>query len=61
MEPEKCCKKCLYFVPYVYEFDDIHMDSDYGECRRFPPKPVPTEECGFPVVEDTKWCGEFRI
>lgn len=57
--PEKCCQKCIYFRPYVYEFDDNQMVSDYGECRRFPPKLVMSDERGFPVVEVESWCGEF--
>ena len=59
----KCCKNCRNFCPYIYEFDtnepDNRLVSDYGECRRFPPKPVPSEESGFPVVHEDCWCGEF--
>ncbi len=58
----KKCKNCRHFCAYVYEYDDNgtdHMISDFGECRRFPPKIVPAEDSGFPVVEDTSWCGEF--
>lgn len=60
---EKRCKNCKYFCPYVYEFDNDDssdlMLSDFGECRRFPPKLVPSEDSGFPVVEENAWCGEF--
>jgi hypothetical protein len=59
----KSCKNCRHFCPYVYEFDtdtpSEQLVSDYGECRRFPPKLVPAEDNGFPVVEETSWCGEF--
>lgn len=62
---KKCCKNCKHFCPIVYEYDDNESsyidETDYGECRRFPPKPVPAEESGFPVVEHTTWCGEFDI
>lgn len=57
---KECCKQCRFFVPYIYEFDSHNIPSDFGECRRFPPERVPAEEVGFPVVEDTSWCGEFR-
>jgi len=64
-KPERRCKNCRHFCPYVYEYDDdVDSDlmlSDYGECRRFPPKAVPSEESGFPIVEETMWCGEFDI
>ena len=48
-------------MPYIYEFDDTSIPTDYGECRRYPPKCVQDEEIGFPVVQDNKWCGEFSI
>ena len=59
----KHCKNCRHYCAYVYEFDHIEnsdsLVSDYGECRRFPPKLVAAEESGFPVVEENLWCGEF--
>lgn len=62
---EKACKNCRHYCAYVYEFDasapEDMLVSDYGECRRFPPKSVPPEETGFPVVEESSWCGEFDI
>ena len=62
---EKHCKNCRHFCAYIYEYDTDEpydqLASDYGECRRFPPKLVPAEESGFPVVEETMWCGEFDI
>lgn len=61
----KNCKSCRFFCPYVYEYEEDEprdwIPSDYGECRRFPPKIVPDEESGFPVVNETSWCGEFDI
>ena len=64
-KPERTCKNCRHFCAYVYEFDDDPSEdllvSDYGECRRFPPKLVASEEQGFPVVEEHMWCGEFDI
>lgn len=62
---EKKCKNCRHFCPYIYEYDHDapydQLSSDYGECRRFPPKVMPPEDSGFPVVEDDMWCGEFDI
>lgn len=58
-EDYRRCKNCRFFAPIMYEFDDTELPSDFGECRRFPPKPVPAEEQGFPVVEEDNWCGEF--
>lgn len=65
----KCCKNCRYFCPYVYEFDidqslpdaEDQLVSDYGECRRYPPKTVGPQETAFPVVNENAWCGEFDI
>ncbi len=61
----KVCKKCRHFCPFLYDLDmdgdSDQLVSDFGECRRFPPKPVPTEQSGFPVVEENCWCGEFDI
>jgi len=57
----KCCGSCRHFCPYLYEFEDHDVETEYGECRRFPPKPVPAEEVGFPVVLKSCWCGEFDI
>jgi len=54
-----CCKNCCYFHAYNYLYDDSNIESDYGECRRFPPKPVPAELNGFPIVGNDCWCGEF--
>lgn len=61
----KNCKSCRYFCPYVYDYSEDEsgdwIASDYGECRRFPPRAVAAEEIGFPVVLETSWCGEFDI
>ncbi len=61
----KSCKNCRFFCPYLYDLDVDHdndqLESDFGECRRYPPKVAPPEESGFPIVEDTCWCGEFDI
>ena len=60
---EKRCKNCKHYCAYTYEFDNNELDdnmvSDYGECRRFPPKVAPPEESGYPIVEEYMWCGEF--
>jgi len=55
----KRCANCRYFLPYMYEIDDTELASDYGECHRYPPKPVPAEQVGFPIVHEDVWCGEF--
>lgn len=57
----RVCKNCKHFCPFIYDFDDGGIPTDYGECRRFPPKRVPAEESGYPVVEQDMWCGEFDI
>lgn len=56
--PEDCmpmCKTCVFF----------HMDPkhDVGECRRYPPTNIPTENAlsyEFSITEPEFWCGEFR-
>lgn len=55
----KRCANCRYFNRYTYDIDDTEIDSDYGECRRFPPKKVASEENGFPIISEDCWCGEF--
>jgi hypothetical protein len=59
----KSCKKCRHFCPFIYELSDGDpnsvMESDYGECRRFPPKIVDQDESCFPVIHEEAWCGEF--
>jgi hypothetical protein len=61
----KCCKRCRFFSAYLYDLDmDIdsdHLVSDYGECRRYPPKVISEDACVFPIVQDSEWCGEFDI
>lgn len=58
-EDYRRCKNCRFFSPIMYKFDDTELESDYGECRRFPPKAVPEEEQGFPIISEDCWCGEF--
>jgi hypothetical protein len=59
----KSCYNCRYYMPEYYNLDldndADQFEADYGECRRFPPKLVAPEETGFPIVENTSWCGEF--
>ena len=59
----KRCKNCKHFAAYLYEFDvnesENRLVSDYGECRRFPPKMFTEEESGFVIIEENQWCGEF--
>ncbi len=57
----KRCENCHFFVPYTYDFSGKEVPCSYGECHRYPPRAVPEGECGFPVVIETSWCGEFRI
>ena len=59
MEERNSCKNCRFYAPDFYEIDDDSIESDFGECHRFPPKNVSAEERGFPLVENTTWCGEF--
>lgn len=57
----EACGNCRFYVPLTYDFDDGDVSTNYGECRRFPPKIVPAEEQRFPLVDDELWCGEFDI
>lgn len=61
----KSCINCRHYRPYFYDLnvdnDADQLEADYGECRRFPPKLVAPEESGFPIVENSSWCGEFDI
>lgn len=60
---KKKCKICKHFCPYMYEYYDNgykdNLPSEYGECRRFPPKPLLSDDAIFPVVGEFMWCGEF--
>lgn len=53
---QEACKSCRFLL----------LDSardQFGFCRRYPPKLLPTEEelsFTFPVVEVDEWCGEYR-
>jgi hypothetical protein len=64
-KPTRNCKNCRYFCAYIYELDSdyppTHINADWGECRRFPPKTnsVSLENNSFPIVEKDMWCGEF--
>lgn len=54
----RSCKKCRFFSPYLYNLDmdsdsDL-LESDHGECRRFPPKVVSEDSCVFPIVNDSE-------
>lgn len=63
---DEACANCRFFQPYIYEMDGNQTETNYGECRRFPPKgAVRTSDMAplaeFPVVNDDLWCGEFDI
>jgi len=53
-ENGESCKHCRFFLPYLYEVDDNGsqdwMVTDYGQCRRFPPKAKDEETSIYPVV-----------
>lgn len=57
---DRKCQNCQYYKEYVYQYGDSENSAGYGECRRFPPRKVPTDENGFPLVEEDVWCGEFQ-
>lgn len=59
--PEEKCKQCRYWMPHIYEMDEDHISSEYGECRRFPPRAMGIEEGRFPITHEDSWCGEFDI
>ncbi len=64
---DEACVNCRFYVPYTYDFGEEEVSTNFGECRRFPPKSAiisddvtpPASE--FPVVEAQLWCGEFDI
>ncbi len=66
---EEACRNCRFFHPYTYDFgeDSVEVETNYGECRRFPPKSaVSSDDCtpptsDFPIVDCDLWCGEFDI
>jgi len=59
-----CCKDCTY---YSVSVKGGMFKSEKGDCRRYPPTIVQTEDSTayelksiFPVVLPDEWCGEFR-
>ena len=40
--------------------NSIEVDSIWGDCRRYPPKPSFFTGHRFPVVTTGHWCGEFE-
>lgn len=66
--PLLACWHCKYFV---HEDGDVLGDMRQGQCRRFPPRRMPSEDerdnrpgCAgdyeFPYVFSDAWCGEFQ-
>lgn len=64
-ENTESCKSCRFFIPIVYESNDMGSEdfgiTDCGQCRRFPPKAKEEMEAIFPIVHEDSWCGEFDI
>ncbi len=57
----KQCSNCKYWMVDTYDFDDDSVESDYGFCRRYPPKNQEDDNNGFPVTHKETWCGEFTF
>lgn len=55
----ECCKDCKFYRTEGFEEEDISYAEDFGECRRYPPKRIEANHSGFPMVDETWWCGEF--
>ena len=60
----ECCKDCAY---YSISVKGGMFKAEQGDCRRFPPTIVQTEDSRsyelrsiFPVVLPDEWCGEFK-
>lgn len=55
MGMKKSCENCQYYKQ--------HIDSNCGQCRRFPPVPVwhyNRIETDYPITHKYEWCGEFK-
>jgi hypothetical protein len=49
------CKTCVFFV--------FEPQNDVGECRRYPPANIATENTltyEFSITEPEFWCGEYK-
>lgn len=57
---KECCEECKFYLRYTYVFDEDKIDADCGECHRYPPALVASDEKAFPIVQKTWWCGEFQ-
>lgn len=49
-EKYQTCKNCRYWK---------HKSGNYGECRRYAPKPG-DGAAKFPITFEITWCGEFK-
>jgi hypothetical protein len=57
IQPRRCDKK----EDALKYCCDCRFYFQNGECHRYPPKLVQSEEgSGFPCVDDDNWCGEFQ-
>ncbi len=54
IQPSECrCSDCPYWKA------DLDSISGDGDCRRYPPIPIPPNIRGeYPKVMDVDWCGE---
>ena len=55
---EPSCGNCRFFVRHEYE--NLDVITDYGQCRRYPPRRLSETESGFPLVIDDCLCGEWE-
>ena len=54
------CEYCMFYLPDEVEGEEA---SEYGICRRYPPRLV-EEDDGFsseyPPIKEDDWCGEHE-
>ncbi len=47
------CRTCKFFEKHK-------TDDETGDCRRYPPTPLPVDDHEWAVVSVEDWCGEHR-
>ena len=55
-ETSEICQRCKFYDPVT--------DEEYGECKRYAPRPIQQGEIGdppiWPTVLESMWCGDFE-
>ena len=54
----KECSTCAF--GYDGDLPDLPVDSDFAECRRYPPKVSVYSTLRFPQVKPDWFCGEWK-